>query len=102
MMEFYNQIGFLLCASIYESFHCSIMEAGSAGCIPVIYEYFHKDVPKTPEEYLIYKFKNQDEIVNFIIRIKNYEDKSKKINKYYKILNKRCRNKYNILIENII
>jgi len=102
MEIFYNQIGFLLCASIYESFHCAIMEASSSGCIPIIYEYFPKDVPKTPEEYLIYKFKNQDEIVNFIITIKDYENKSIKIKKYYKLLNKNCMNKYNILFENIL
>jgi len=102
MEIFYNQIGFLLCASIYESFHCAIMEAASSGCIPIIYEYFPKDVPKTPEEYSIYKFKNQDEIVNFIITFKDYENKSIKIKKYYKLLNKNCMNKYNMLFENIL
>jgi glycosyltransferase involved in cell wall biosynthesis len=56
MLTFYNHIGFLLCASIYESFHCSIMEAGSSGCVPIIYEYFNNDVPKTPDKYFIKMF----------------------------------------------
>jgi glycosyltransferase involved in cell wall biosynthesis len=101
MQTFYNQIGFLLCASIYESFHCAIMEAGSAGCIPIIYEHFQKDVPKTPEEYVIYKFKNEDDIVNFITTINEYKNKSLKIQKYYKIINKKFIEKYDELIEKI-
>jgi glycosyltransferase involved in cell wall biosynthesis len=102
METFYNRIGFLLCASIYESFHCAIMEAGSSGCIPIIYEYFNKDVPVTPEEYQLYKFKNKNEIVDFITTIKDYEDKSSKITLYYRILNKKCKDKYNNLIKNIL
>lgn len=101
MQSFYNQIGFLLCASIYESFHCAIMEAGIAGCIPIIYEHFQKDVPKTPEEYVIYKFKNEDDIVNFITTINEYENKSLKIQKYYEIINKKFIEKYDELIEKI-
>ena len=101
MDTFYNQIGFLLCASIYESFHCSIMEAGSAGCIPIIYEYFYKDVPKTPEEYTYLKFKNEDDIVSFIIEITDYQNKSLKTQEYYKLLNKNCMYKYDKLIENV-
>jgi len=102
MQSFYNQIGFLLCASIYESFHCAIMEAGSAGCIPIVYEYFQKDVPKTPEEYVIYKFKNEDDIVNFITTINEYENKSLKIQKYYEIIIKKNLEKYDELIEKIV
>lgn len=101
METFYNRISFLLCASIYESFHCAIMEAGSSGCIPIIYEYFNKDVPKTPEEYSLYKFSNKDDIVNFILNLENFEDKSNKIKLYYQILNKKCKEKYNNLITNI-
>jgi hypothetical protein len=101
MDTFYNSIGFLLCASIYESFHCAIMEAGSSGCIPIIYEYINKDIPKTPEEYSLYKFSNINDIADFIIKIKDYQDKSAKIKKYYEILNKRCLDKYYKLIENI-
>ena len=101
METFYNKIGFLLCASIYESFHCAIMEAGSSGCIPIIYEYFNKDVPKTPKEYSLYKFSNINDIVNFIITIKDFEEKSIKIKKYYEILNKRCSDKYTKFIENL-
>jgi len=88
MQSFYNQIGFLLCASIYESFHCAIMEAGSAGCIPIIYEYFNKDVPKTPVEYSILKFNDVNDIVNYIINIQDYQNKSFKIKKYYELINK--------------
>ena len=102
MQSFYNQIGFLLCASIYESFHCSIMEAGSSGCIPIIYEHFNKDVPKTPEEYVLYKFTNEDNIIKFIINIREYEDKSFKTQNYYKIINQNCIKKYNELFENIV
>lgn len=101
METFYNQIGFLLCASIYESFHCAIMEAGSSGCIPIIYDHFQKDVPKTPEEYVLYKFKNEDDIVKFIINIQNYQDKSLETQQYYQLLNKNCMIKYNNLIESI-
>lgn len=101
MDTFYNSIGFLLCASIYESFHCAIMEAGSSGCIPIIYEYMNKDVPKTPEEYSLYKFSNINDIVEFLITIKDYQDKSMKIKKYYEILNKKCLNKFHKLFENI-
>ena len=101
METFYNQIGFLLCASIYESFHCAIMEAGSSGCIPINYDHFQKDVPKTPEEYVLYKFKNEDDIVNSIINITEYNEKSLKILQYYKLLNKNCMVKYNNLIESI-
>jgi glycosyltransferase involved in cell wall biosynthesis len=99
METFYNKIGFLLCASIYESFHCSIMEAASTGCIPIIYDYFNKDVPKTPKKYTIYKFSNIDNIVDFIITIKDYQNKSENIKKYYKILNKKCKDKYNNIID---
>lgn len=101
MDTFYNNIGFILCASIYESFHCAIMEAGSSGCIPIIYEYFFKDCPTTPEEYSLYKFSNINDIVNFIITIKDFEEKSIKIKKYYEILNKRCSDKYTKFIENL-
>ena len=87
METFYNQIGFLLCASIYESFHCSIMEAGSSGCIPIIYEYFNKDVPKTPDKYYLFKFKNENDIINFIIKIQNYEKHSINIKNYFELLN---------------
>jgi glycosyltransferase involved in cell wall biosynthesis len=102
METFYNKIGFLLCASIYESFHCAIMEAGSSGCIPIIYEYFNKDVPKTPEEYSIYKFNHKNEIINFILNIKNYQEISIKIKFYYELLNKKCKEKYINLISNIL
>jgi hypothetical protein len=105
MQSFYNQIGFLLCASIYESFHCSIMEAGSSGCIPIIYDYFNKDVPKTPEEYILYKFKNENDIINLITNIQDsqdYQNRSFKIYNYYKIINKNCMKKYEELINNIV
>jgi len=101
METFYNQIGFLLCASIYESFHCSIMEAGSSGCIPIIYDHFQKDVPKTPEEYVLYKFKNEDDIVKFIINIQDYQNKSLKTQQYYQLLNKNCMINYDNLIKSI-
>jgi glycosyltransferase involved in cell wall biosynthesis len=101
METFYNQIGFLLCASIYESFHCAIMEAGSSGCIPIIYDYFQKDVPKTPEEYVLYKFKNEDDIANFITNISEYKKKSFETQQYYQLLNKNCMLKYNNLIKSI-
>jgi len=101
MDTFYNSIGFLLCASIYESFHCAIMEAGSSGCIPIIYEYMNKDVPKTPEEYSLYKFSNINDIVNLIITMKDFQDKSIKIKKYYEILNKKCLDKFNKLFDKI-
>ena len=94
METFYNRIGFLLCASIYESFHCAIMEGGSAGCIPIIYEYFNKDVPKTPEEYSLYIFSRKSDIINFIININDYQKKSENIKKYYEILNRKCISKY--------
>ena len=102
MQSFYNQIGYLLCASIYESFHCAIMEAGSAGCIPIIYEHFNKDVPKTPEEYIIYKFTNENDIINLITNTNEYKDKSFKTYNYYKIINQNCIQKYEELIKNII
>ena len=102
MQTFYNQIGFLLCASIYESFHCAIMEAGSAGCIPIIYEHFNKDVPKTPKEYIIYKFTNENDIINLITNTNEYKDKSFKTYNYYKIINQNCIQKYEELIKNII
>ena len=102
MQTFYNQIGFLLCASIYESFHCAIMEAGSAGCIPIVYEYFQKDVPKTPEKYIIYKFNNENGIVSFITTINEYQNKSLKIQKYYEIINQNCIQKYKELINNVV
>jgi hypothetical protein len=101
METFYNQIGFLLCASIYESFHCAIMEAGNSGCIPIIYDYFQKDVPKTPEEYVLYKFKNKDDIANFITNISEYKKKSFETQQYYQLLNKNCMLKYNNLIKSI-
>ena len=101
METFYNQIGFLLCASIYESFHCAIMEAGNSGCIPIIYDYFQKDVPKTPEEYVLYKFKNEDDIANFITNISEYKKKSFETQQYYQLLNKNCMLKYNNLIKSI-
>ncbi len=102
METFYNQIGFLLCASIYESFHCAIMEAGSSGCIPIIYEYFNKDVPTTPEEYYLFKYKNEDDLIDFILKIENYEKKSIKIKNYYDLLNMNYISKFNKLIEKII
>jgi hypothetical protein len=102
MKSFYNQIGFLLCASIYESFHCAIMEAGSSGCIPIIYEHFNKDVPKTPEEYIIHKFTNENDIINLITNTDEYEDKSFKTHNYYKIINQDCIQKYEELINNIV
>jgi len=102
MQSFYNQIGFLLCASIYESFHCAIMEAGSAGCIPIIYEYFNKDVPKTPVEYSILKFNDVNDIVNYIINIQDYQNKSFKIKKYYELINKNCMDKYNNILTDIL
>jgi glycosyltransferase involved in cell wall biosynthesis len=98
METFYNKIGFLLCASIYESFHCSIMEAGSSGCIPVIYEYFKKDVPKTPNEYYLYKFTNENDIIDFIIKIQNYEKLSIKTINYFELLNKNYIVKYDKII----
>lgn len=101
METFYNQIGFLLCASIYESFHCAIMEAGNSGCIPIIYDHFQKDVPKTPEEYVLYKFKNEDDIANFITNISEYKKKSFETQQYYQLLNKNCMLKYNNLIKSI-
>ena len=101
METFYNHIGFLLCASIYESFHCSIMEAGSAGCIPIIYDHFQKDIPKTPEEYSLYKFRTEDDIVKFITTITEYQNKSLKTKKYYELLNRNCLDKYDKMIENI-
>ena len=101
METFYNKIGFILCASIYESFHCAIMEAGSSGCIPIIYDYFQKDVPKTPEEYVLYKFKNEDDIANFITNISEYKKKSFETQQYYQLLNKNCMLKYNNLIKSI-
>ena len=97
METFYNTIGFLLCASIYESFHCAIMEAGSAGCIPILYKYFNKDVPKTPEEYSLYIFENKNDIVKFIININDYQKKSENIKKYYEILNRKCISKYDAI-----
>ena len=90
MQTFYNKIGFLLCASIYESFHCAIMEAGSSGCIPIIYEYIKNDVPKTPEIYTLYKFDNEENIVKFIINIQDYQDKSTKTQIYYNLLYENC------------
>jgi hypothetical protein len=78
------------------------MEAGSSGCIPIIYEHFNKDVPKTPEEYVLYKFTNEDNIIKFIINIREYEDKSFKTQNYYKIINQNCIKKYNELFENIV
>jgi glycosyltransferase involved in cell wall biosynthesis len=87
METFYNKIGFLLCASIYESFHCCIMEAGSSGCIPIIYDYFNKDVPKTPDKYYLFKFTNENNIIKFIINIENYEEKSIKTKNYFELLN---------------
>ena len=101
MQTFYNKIGFLLCASIYESFHCAIMEAGSSGCIPIIYEYIKNDVPKTPEIYVLYKFDNEDNIVNFIINIQNYQDKSTKSQIYYDILHEKCLKEFTNFFSNI-
>jgi glycosyltransferase involved in cell wall biosynthesis len=101
METFYNQIGFLLCASIYESFHCSIMEAGSSGCFPVIYEYFNKDVPKTPDEYYLFKFTNENDIIDFIIKIKNFEKNSIKIQNYFKLLNKNYMKKFDKIIQEL-
>ena len=101
METFYNQIGFLLCASIYESFHCAIMEAGSSGCIPIIYEYFIKDVPKTPEEYYLFKFTNKNDLIDFIIKIPDYNNYSIKTKNYFELLNTNYMNKFNKLIEKI-
>jgi glycosyltransferase involved in cell wall biosynthesis len=101
METFYNQIGFLLCASIYESFHCSIMEAGSSGCIPVIYEYFKKDVPKTPNEYYLFKFTNENDIIDFIIKIQNYEKLSIKTINYFELLNKNYIVKFDKIIREL-
>jgi glycosyltransferase involved in cell wall biosynthesis len=101
MQTFYNKIGFLLCASIYESFHCAIMEAGSSGCIPIIYEYFKLDTPKTPEMYTLYKFDNEEGIVNFIINIQNYQDKSTKAQIYYNLLNENCLKEFTNFFANI-
>jgi len=100
MQTFYNQIGFLLCASIYESFHCSIMEAGSSGCIPIIYDYITYDVPKTPEKYVLYKSNNYDDIIKIIITI-NYQEKSPKVQKYYEIIDDKLMQKYNDFLEKI-
>jgi glycosyltransferase involved in cell wall biosynthesis len=101
METFYNKIGFLLCASIYESFHCAIMEAGSSGCIPIIYEYLNKDVPKTPDEYYLFKFTNENDIINFIIKIKNYEIQSIKIKNYFELLNKNYMEKFDKIIQEL-
>jgi glycosyltransferase involved in cell wall biosynthesis len=101
MLTFYNEIGFLLCASIYESFHCSIMEAGSSGCIPIIYEYFNEDVPKTPDKYNLFKFTNENDIIDFIFNIQNYEKLSIKTKNYYELLNINYMNKFNKLLEKI-
>jgi glycosyltransferase involved in cell wall biosynthesis len=101
MQTFYNKIGFLLCASIYESFHCAIMEAGSSGCIPIIYEYIKNDVPKTPEIYTLYKFDNEENIVNFIINIQDYQYKSTKTQFYYNLLYENCLKEYTKFLNNI-
>ena len=101
MQTFYNKIGFLLCASIYESFHCAIMEAGSSGCIPIIYEYIKNDVPKTPEIYTIYKFDDEENIVNFIINIQDYQDKSTKTQLYYNLLYENFLKKITKFLNNI-
>jgi glycosyltransferase involved in cell wall biosynthesis len=101
MQTFYNKIGFLLCASIYESFHCAIMEAGSSGCIPIIYEYIKNDVPKTPEIYTLYKFDNEENIVNFIINIQDYQYKSTKTQFIYNLLYENCLKEYTKFLNNI-
>ena len=100
MQTFYNQIGFLLCASIYESFHCSIMEAGSSGCIPIIYDYITYDVPKTPEQYILHKFNNYNDIVNIITTIK-YKKKSLKVQKYYEMIDSKLLLKYEKFLEEV-
>ena len=101
METFYNKIGFLLCASIYESFHCAIMEAGSSGCIPIIYEYFNEDVPKTPNKYNLFKFTNENDIIDFIFNIQNYEKLSIKTKNYYELLNKNYMIKFNKIIQEL-
>jgi hypothetical protein len=74
------------------------MEAGSSGCIPIIYEYFKKDVPKTPDEYYLFKFTNENDINDFIIKTQNYEEKSIKTINYFELLNKNYIVKYDKII----
>lgn len=104
METFYNSVQFLLAASICESFHCVIMESGTAGCIPIIYnykEYEKKNLPKTPDLYRIIDFENSDDIVKFIInhdKNLNKNHVSKTISNYYKNINFNLKEIYYFLI----
>ena len=90
METFYNNIGYLLTASIQESFHCVVMEAGSAGCIPILYENkkFHNlDVARTPQIFRFISFDEIDNIINYIINNKRFEQLSMSALEYYNSMN---------------
>ena len=90
METFYNNIGYLLTASIQESFHCVIMEAGSLGCIPILYENkkFHNlDVARTPQIFKFISFDEIDNIINYITNNKRFEQLSLSALEYYNSMN---------------
>jgi len=90
METFYNCIGYLLTASIQESFHCVIMEAGSAGCIPILYEnkeFLNLDVARTPPKYRFISFNKQENIINYIIKNERFEELSMNASEYYNSIN---------------
>ena len=90
METFYNKIGYLLTASIQESFHCVIMEAGSAGSIPILYEnkdFQHLDIARTPNNYRFISFNNIKNIVQYITENNRFEELSLNASEYYNSIN---------------
>lgn len=90
METFYNKIGYLLTASIQESFHCVIMEAGTAGCIPISYEnkkFRNLDVARTPQIFKFISFDEIDNIINYITNNNRYEQLSFNVSEYYNNIN---------------
>ena len=84
MEKYYNNIGYLISCSLYESFHCVVMEAGSTGCIPIVYndnKYPH--LPNVPTKHNVVEFDTFDKIVNFILNTKNIQILSSKIEQFY-------------------
>jgi len=90
MEDFYNKIGYLLTASIQESFHCVIMEAGSAGCIPILYEnkdFKNIDIARTPTQYRFISFNEKIDIVNYIKNNERFQELSLSAFEYYNSMN---------------
>lgn len=90
MQTFYSKIGYLLTASIQESFHCVIMESGTAGCIPLMYknkEYKNIDVARTPLDYTFISFDEKNDVINYIIHNERFEELSKNASEYYNNMN---------------